>query len=64
MFKECTVVVAEREGELLGYCAYRDGWLEHLYVHPVHHDQGIGSMLLKHAMTEKDHLQLWVFQKT
>jgi putative acetyltransferase len=63
VLKEWTVVVAEREGVLAGYCAYRDGWLGHLYVHPVHQGQGIGSILLKHAMTEKDHLQLWVFQK-
>lgn len=63
VFSECTVLVAEHNGSIIGYCAYRDGWIDHLYVHPEHQGQGIGSTLLARAMQVHDTLQLWTFQK-
>jgi GNAT superfamily N-acetyltransferase len=63
VFRGCTVLVAERRGEIIGYCAYRGGWIDHLYVHPEHQGQGIGSTLLKRAMQVEDALRLWTFQK-
>jgi GNAT superfamily N-acetyltransferase len=63
VFSTCTVLVAERRGLIIGYCAYHDGWIDHLYVHPEHQGQGIGSMLLERAMQVEDTLRLWTFQK-
>ena len=63
VFNDCTVLVAEHRGSIIGYCAYRAGWVDHLYVHPEHQGQGIGSMLLKRTMQADDALRLWTFQK-
>jgi ribosomal protein S18 acetylase RimI-like enzyme len=62
VFRDCVVWVAERNGEILGMCAFRDGWLDHLYVHPAHHGNGIGTGLLRKALDANELLQLWVFQ--
>jgi ribosomal protein S18 acetylase RimI-like enzyme len=62
VFTECEVWVAERDGALVGMCAFRPGWLDHLYVHPAHQGTGIGTALLRKALESNDALQLWVFQ--
>ena len=43
------VTVAERQGQVAGYAAVTDGWLEHLYVDPAAQGRGIGSALFAHA---------------
>ena len=58
-----SVLVAEHRGSVIGYCAFRSGWLDHLYVHPARQSNGIGSQLLKRAMAAGDRLALWVFQQ-
>jgi putative acetyltransferase len=63
VFATCAVWVAEDAGVLAGFCAFRDGWIDHLYVHPAHHRRGIGSALLRKAMEENERLQLWTFQR-
>lgn len=63
VFKKCNVLVAECGDSLLGYCAFRDGWLDHLYVHPDHQNEGLGSALMARVMAAKDSLHLWVFQR-
>lgn len=51
------------EGEtLLGHIALTPGWIEHLYVDPARHGEGIGRALLAIAQREQDELQLWTFQ--
>ena len=62
VFTRDIVWVAERE-HIQGFCAFRDQWLDHLYVDPQHHGLGIGSALLRIAMTQNHVLNLWVFQK-
>jgi putative acetyltransferase len=62
VFPECEVWVAG-EDRLVGFCAYRTGWVDHLYVHPDVHRRGVGSALLSKAMESHPHLNLWVFQK-
>ncbi len=51
VFTACDVWVAERDGELVGLCAFREGWVDHLYVHPAHHRSGIGAALLRRRKT-------------
>ena len=63
VFTICDVWVAERDGELVGMCAFREGWLDHLYVHPDHLRTGIGEALLRTAKDANDRLQLWAFQR-
>ncbi|HEY0613303.1 MAG TPA: GNAT family N-acetyltransferase [Candidatus Elarobacter sp.] len=55
--------VAERNAALVGFCAFRPGWLEHLYVDPAHRRGGIGTALLAKALAAKAQLRLWVFQR-
>lgn len=57
------VLIAEKDGGIVAYCAYRDGWLDHLYVHADYHGQGLGSRLLEMAKANCKSLRLWVFQK-
>jgi putative acetyltransferase len=56
------VWVAE-EGRVLGFCAWRQGWVDHLYVAPGSHGIGIGAALLGKAMADEAALLLWVFQR-
>lgn len=65
-FADCVagqhVWVAEQE-YIVGFCAFGDGWLNHLYVDPDYHARGIGSLLLKIAADASPVLDLWVFQQ-
>ncbi|MPZ96413.1 MAG: GNAT family N-acetyltransferase [Propionibacteriales bacterium] len=45
-----TVLVAERDGGLLGYAAYDDTWLRHLGVHPDHWGTGLADLLTDTAL--------------
>jgi len=56
------VCVAERN-EIVGFCAIRDHWLNHLYVDPDHQRTGIGTALLAVAAKQSPVLNLWVFQR-
>jgi ribosomal protein S18 acetylase RimI-like enzyme len=44
------VVVAESQGQVLGFVAYAQGELTWLYVEPSRFRQGIGRQLLRHAV--------------
>lgn len=58
----CTVWVAEADA-LLGFIAFRAGWVDHLYVEVAHDRRGIGSALIGKAMAVNRELRLWAFQK-
>ena len=58
------VLVAERGGEIVGFGAHADGWLDHLYVRPDALRQGIGAALLRQIKAASpDGLTLWAFQR-
>ena len=59
-----TVVVAEREGDVLGFAEPSDGWLHALYVAPSAQGTGVGSALFEHGVAlQPNGFDLWVFQR-
>jgi GNAT superfamily N-acetyltransferase len=48
---------------LNGIIAFRDGWIEQLYVLPIAQGRGVGSELLDVVKQACDRLELWTFQR-
>jgi GNAT superfamily N-acetyltransferase len=63
MFRTCQLWGAFDASEMLGIIAFRDGWIDQLYVLPSAQRRGVGSKLLKVAQREFDQLHLWTFQR-
>jgi putative acetyltransferase len=61
--RESEVWLAQSEGDLVAFAAWRPGWLDHLYVAPEGRGQGIGRLLVEMARRGQTTLRLWVFQK-
>jgi putative acetyltransferase len=57
------VWVAELAGEVVGYIGFREGWIQHLFIHPDAQGQGIGPALLAKALETRAAMQLWTFQQ-
>lgn len=52
------------DGDVLsGIIAFRDGWVEQLYVLPAVQGRGVGTELLDVAKHACDRLELWTFQR-
>jgi ribosomal protein S18 acetylase RimI-like enzyme len=47
---EGQLMVAEDQGQVLGFVAFADGELTWLYVDPASYRQGVGRLLLRHAI--------------
>lgn len=62
VFPASEVWVADDHG-IAGFIAFRDGWVDHLYVLPNHLRRGFGRALLDKAKERNSHLQLWAFQR-
>ena len=62
VFAECQVWVGG-SGTIDGFIAFREGWVDHLYVRPDRHGHGVGTALLGQAMRTYSPLRLWVFQR-
>lgn len=63
VFPTCRVWGRFDGNELCGIIAFRDGWIEQLYVLPVAQGRGVGSELLDIAKSAGDRLELWTFQR-
>jgi putative acetyltransferase len=63
VLERCEVWVAERDASIVGFCAFRTDWVDHLYVAPETARCGIGSKLISIAKDARDYLQLWTFQR-
>ena len=48
---------------MTGFIAFREGWIDQLYVLPGAQGRGTGTALLKIAQQASDPLQLWTFQR-
>jgi GNAT superfamily N-acetyltransferase len=56
------VTVATIDGEVVGFSAVKEGWLDHLYVIPAEQGHGTGGALLDVAMRQNPGgLMLWAF---
>jgi len=64
VLRQQEVWVAEVAGEVAGFAALYEGWLEHLYIAPEHQGRRLGSALLDLAMSRNPGgLQLYAFQR-
>ena len=63
LIAETTVWVAEIDGVIAGYVAFRPDWIDHLYIHPERQGQGIGPALLAKTLEDGAPKQLWAFQQ-
>lgn len=48
---------------LVGIIAFREGWIEQLYVLPYAQGRGVGAALLEIARSAAKNLSLWTFQR-
>ena len=62
VFSRCDVWGAA-DGTLIGVIAFREGWVEQLYVLPSRQGQGVGGALLAVAKAAWPGLSLWAFQR-
>lgn len=59
----CRVWGSFDDNLLGGIIAFRDGWIEQLYVLPAAQGRGIGTELLDVAKEACERLELWTFQR-
>jgi GNAT superfamily N-acetyltransferase len=63
IFATCRVWGRFDDDLLSGIIAFRDGWVEQLYVLPASQGRGIGTELLEVAKHACERLELWTFQR-
>jgi GNAT superfamily N-acetyltransferase len=63
MFPTCELWGYFDDQELVGIIAFRDGWIDQLYVLPLSQGRGIGRALLQIAKGRCRCLKLWTFQR-
>jgi GNAT superfamily N-acetyltransferase len=63
VFNECEVWGAFHSAAMVGVIAFRQDWIDQLYVLPDAQGQGVGSELLQVAQNGFGRLQLWTFQR-
>jgi putative acetyltransferase len=56
------VWVADLDEKIVGFIAFADGWVNHLYIAPEYQRQGVGRRLLEIAKSSSTVLDLWVFE--
>jgi GNAT superfamily N-acetyltransferase len=63
MFPTCQLWGAFDATEMPGVIAFRDGWIDQLYVLPSAQRRSVGSKLLQVAQRDFDQLLVWTFQR-
>ena len=58
-----TVQVAKIDGAVVGFAAFDDDWLHHLYVAPNAWRRGVGAGQVSQMQNASAALQLWTFQR-
>jgi len=62
VFPSAEMWVAEQSAVVVGFIAFRPGWVDHLYVHPDQQGHSLGRTLLALAQSSERSLHLWTFQ--
>jgi len=63
LFAECQIWGYFNDEELVGIIAFREGWIDQLYILPTWQRRRIGTALLQVAQDRFDRLSLWTFQR-
>jgi GNAT superfamily N-acetyltransferase len=63
VFQACEVWGAFDGAAMTGMIAFRQDWIDQLYVLPAAQRRGVGTELLQIAKSSFDRLQLWTFQR-
>jgi len=63
VFVDCQLWGYFDDQRLVGIIAFREGWIDQLYVLPARQGRGIGTALLRVAQERFDRLSLWTFQR-
>ena len=63
VYPKCTLWGAIQRDGLVGIIAFRQDWIDQLYVLPDIQGCGIGSTLLNVAKAQSERLSLWTFQR-
>jgi GNAT superfamily N-acetyltransferase len=63
VFWTCEVWGAFDGTAMIGMIAFRESWIDQLYVLPTAQGRGVGTALLQVAQRSFDHLRLWTFQR-
>ena len=63
VFPTCEVWGACDGPTIKGFVAFREDWIDHLYVLPEAQRHGLGSALLEQARSAFPRLSLWTFQR-
>jgi putative acetyltransferase len=63
VFAACQIWGYFEDTALVGFIAFREGWIDQLYVLPSSQGQGIGTALLQVAQSQSGCLSLWTFQR-
>ena len=63
VFPKCQVYIVKDKETIAGFCAFREGWIDYLYILPQYQGNGIGAQLLTLAKAANTEIQLWTFQK-
>ncbi len=63
VFRGCQVWGALEGSEVVGVIAFREGFIDQLYILPEFQGRGLGSALLEVAKRSGGPLELWTFQK-
>ena len=64
VFETCEVWGAFDGAAMRGIIAFREGWIDQLYVLPTAQRRGVGKDLLQVAQNAFGRLQLWTFQRS
>jgi putative acetyltransferase len=63
MFPTCQLWGSFSDRELVGFIAFREDWIDQLYILPTWQGRHIGTTLLNIAQRRFDRLSLWTFQR-
>jgi putative acetyltransferase len=63
MFPTCELWGSFSDQELVGFIAFREDWIDQLYILPTWQGRHVGTALLTIAQRQFDRLSLWTFQR-